>query len=98
MKHDSDETSNSSKAHAAIHTCPRSKLALMSPPSLQVPKLLMLKDVKAVQAYITDNERAWTIEGEFLKFNPKVVDNTVIPSERLIREALTYATEMERIV
>ena len=65
---------------------------------LQVPKLLMLKDVQAVQAYITDKERAWTIEGQFLKFNPKVVDNTVIPSERLIREALTYATEMERIV
>lgn len=67
-------------------------------PLSQVPKLLMLKDVQAVQAYITDKERAWTIEGQFLKFNPKVVDNTVIPSERLIREALTYATEMERIV
>lgn len=48
--------------------------------------------------YIAASGKPWTIENGVVKFNQPVVDSNEIPSHRLIKETLTYATELERIV
>jgi len=67
-------------------------------PLSQVPSMMMLDDVAALEKYITDNDKLWTISDGVLHFNQPVEHTTDIPSHRLIRETLTYATELERIV
>lgn len=64
----------------------------------QVPSMFMLKDVAALQAYIEEHEKPWTVDNNLLHFNQPSLNKTDIPSHRLIRETLTYATELERII
>jgi 26S proteasome regulatory subunit N12 len=65
-------------------------------PLSQVPEMLMMS-ADDLTAYIADHDKPWTIKDGYLHFN-QPVPTTEIPSFRLIRETLTYATELERIV
>lgn len=75
-----------------------SEKAYESLPLSQVPQMMMLENEAELVKYIADNEKLWTIENGVLLFNKPPTHTTEIPSLRLIRETLTYATELERIV
>ncbi len=67
-------------------------------PLSHVPSMMMLADRMQLEQYIADHEKTWSIQNDYLYFNQPSTYSTVVPSHRLIRETLTYATELERIV
>lgn len=64
----------------------------------QAPSLLMFASAQELLEYIKSADKLWTVEGDALSFNQPSTDNCDIPSHNLIRETLTYATELERII
>ena len=63
---------------------------------------LLLSSDAALAAYAEEKHPDWIIEGSVIKFvtnlDKKQAKASDVPSDRLISEALSYATEIERIV
>jgi len=60
-------------------------------------QMLMLESKAELQEHI--NKRKWTVQEGALRFSQREkIDETPVPSHAIARQALSYATELERIV
>eukprot|EP00622_Pseudochattonella_farcimen_P007610 FR743632.1.p1 GENE.FR743632.1~~FR743632.1.p1 ORF type:complete len:261 (+),score=37.73 FR743632.1:74-856(+) len=63
-------------------------------------KMMMLQSREELTQFIEEAHDNWVVEGDTIRFTPPPTasKSSEVPSMRLISEALTYATELERIV
>jgi len=73
-----------------------SERAFHTLPVSETQKLLQLSDAQKFQEYV--QERNWDVNASTITFHKPESSKTEIPSMQLIREALLYAKELERIV
>lgn len=66
----------------------------------EAQQLLIFSSKDALLAYVTEQKPEWQIKNESLWFTPpkQNLQAQDIPSMRLIKESLAYATELDRIV
>lgn len=82
---------------ASIAECAGVAYASLSVTAAQ--KLLMLDSREELYAFINSAHTDWLIEGDTITFQSIAgAKSAEVPSKRLISEALSYATELERIV
>lgn len=62
--------------------------------------MMKFESTAELQEYIQEKREDWIVEGDTLTFQPPPVGSKAvdIPSMNLIKQSLTYATELERIV
>ena len=62
--------------------------------------MMKFESTVELQEYIQEKREDWIVEGDTLTFQPPPVGSKAvdIPSMNLIKQSLTYATELERIV
>jgi len=73
-----------------------SERAFHSLPLSEIQKLLQFQDPRELKEFV--NKRSWDLNGSVVTFHKTETAKTEIPSMQLIRETLTYAKELERIV
>jgi len=73
-----------------------SERAFRSLPVAETQKLLQLSDAHKFQEYV--KERNWDVNANTIVFHKPDSTKSEIPSMQLIKEALLYAKELERIV
>ena len=63
-------------------------------------KMMKFDSVSELQEYIQEKREDWIVEGGSLMFQPPPIGSKAvdIPSQKLMGQALSYATELERIV
>ena len=67
-----------------------------------VVQMFLLKDQGELDAFVRENNGKegveWVVRGDRLWFQSEKSEQKVIPAERMIRQTLEYATELNRII
>ena len=62
------------------------------------PRALLFPVSSPLQSFIAEEKPEWEVKGDRIYFDLSTAKKVEVPSLRLIKETLTYANELDRIV
>ena len=89
--------------HPLISRIAVSSSLLLSPRALLFPvscpsRALLFPVSSPLQSFIAEEKPEWEVKGDRIYFDLSTAKKVEVPSLRLIKETLTYANELDRIV